>query len=291
MPIIPFVNLKGGVAKTTNAVAVAECLASRGCQVLVIDADHQCTAGELLLGEIRLDQAERRRRTLHDLLGLMLDDEFHDRQFENFVVRDASDTDQVRPRLSVLPGSYRIDEFQTNMAKARRGFRTGEEFQAAWRRRRRALRDWLGRRFDFTIVDCPPSLTPHVRFLLLASDAFITPSVPDRLSVRGTLRLMERVDQLRQGSRPLGTLWCLYRQQVAKHRTVVADARQGAGPLARLPRPFQTIVPNAAAITNAAEPGRRYRSFSDKYTPAFARVFSNLCDEVVVRIQAVPRRV
>ena len=48
MPIIMFSNLKGGVAKTTNAVAVAECLAWRGHKTLVIDADHQCTASELL---------------------------------------------------------------------------------------------------------------------------------------------------------------------------------------------------------------------------------------------------
>ena len=74
MPIIPFVNLKGGVAKTTNAVALAESLADSGHRVLVIDADHQCMAGELLLGEDRLDKAERGRRTLHDLLAAMLDD-------------------------------------------------------------------------------------------------------------------------------------------------------------------------------------------------------------------------
>lgn len=46
MAVILFPNLKGGVAKTTNAVAVAECLASQGKRTLVIDADHQCTASE-----------------------------------------------------------------------------------------------------------------------------------------------------------------------------------------------------------------------------------------------------
>ena len=41
MPIVLLVNLKGGVAKTTNAVAIAECLASEGHRTLLIDADHQ----------------------------------------------------------------------------------------------------------------------------------------------------------------------------------------------------------------------------------------------------------
>ena len=49
MSILLFVNLKGGVAKTTNAVAVAECLADSGYRTLLIDADHQCMSGELLL--------------------------------------------------------------------------------------------------------------------------------------------------------------------------------------------------------------------------------------------------
>ena len=59
MSILLFVNLKGGVAKTTNAVAVAECLADSGYRTLLIDADHQCMSGELLLGESRLLKCER----------------------------------------------------------------------------------------------------------------------------------------------------------------------------------------------------------------------------------------
>jgi chromosome partitioning protein len=42
------------VAKTTCAVAIAECRASLGHRTLVIDADHQCMASELLPGEDRL---------------------------------------------------------------------------------------------------------------------------------------------------------------------------------------------------------------------------------------------
>jgi chromosome partitioning protein len=54
MPIIPVLNLKGGVAKTVTTVALAECFASHGHRVLLVDADHQCMAGELALGESRL---------------------------------------------------------------------------------------------------------------------------------------------------------------------------------------------------------------------------------------------
>jgi chromosome partitioning protein len=76
MAIISFINLKGGVAKTTNAVAVAECLATSGYRTLLIDADHQCSASEMLLGMRRLMGSEKRGATLHDLLRDMLRDDF-----------------------------------------------------------------------------------------------------------------------------------------------------------------------------------------------------------------------
>jgi anion-transporting ArsA/GET3 family ATPase len=39
MPIILLINLKGGVAKTTNAVAIAECFASEGFRTLLMEAN------------------------------------------------------------------------------------------------------------------------------------------------------------------------------------------------------------------------------------------------------------
>src|SRR3954452_22488799 len=86
MSIILLLNLKGGVAKTTSAVAIAECLAESGYRTLLIDADHQSMSGELLLGEERLLKLDHRRKTLHDLLAAMLDDEFSADQLPYFVM-------------------------------------------------------------------------------------------------------------------------------------------------------------------------------------------------------------
>src|ERR1700734_2409835 len=101
MPILMMINLKGGVAKTTSAVAIAECLASSGHRTLLIDADHQCMAGELLLGQSGQDAAERKKQTLHDLLAAMLDDEFLPRSFPAFVCRKGSDIGGGLDKLSV----------------------------------------------------------------------------------------------------------------------------------------------------------------------------------------------
>ena len=65
--LLMFLSLKGGVAKTTNSVAVAEYLAERGNRVLVIDTDHQSGASAMLLGEDQLEALEESRKTLSDL--------------------------------------------------------------------------------------------------------------------------------------------------------------------------------------------------------------------------------
>lgn len=285
MTILLFVNLKGGVAKTTNAVAVAECLAESNYRTLLIDADHQCMSGELLLGERRLDKCESRRVTLHDMMAAMLDDEFRTEQLRYYPVPGASDIDGGLRNLSVIPCSVRIDDFQTNMAKAKRGYHSNDEFLATFRKRREVLRKWLNSDYDFTIVDCPPSIALQVKTFLSVADSFIIPAVPDRLSVRGSLHLLDRIRRMSYKIQPLGTLWSLYREQNALHRRVVDLVSRGQEPFNRLPKPFKTVIPNAAAISEATEPGRKPKSFTAKYTPSFAKLYRNLCEEIIQRSQ------
>lgn len=283
MPILPFINLKGGVAKTTNSVAVAECLASQGKRVLVVDADHQCMASELLLGESRLLASERKRTTLHDLLGAMLDPDFEVESLGTYLIPNASDIGGGFSNLSVLPCSIRIDDFSTNMAKARNGYRSTEEFMTEFTRRRKRVRTWLLKHFDYVIVDCPPSVPVQVRFMIAVSDAFIVPSVPDRLSVRGSLYLLDRLRRMNFRATALGTLWSLYREQNPMHRRVVEAVKSGMDAYSTLPRPFETIIPNAAAIAESTETARNPSSFNAKYKSEFAKLFRALTNEIESR--------
>ena len=45
------------------------------------------------------------------------------------------------------------------------------------------------------------------------------------------------------------------------------------------------MIPNAAAIAEATEPDRKPKIFNAKYTPAFARLYRSLCEEIVQRSQ------
>jgi chromosome partitioning protein len=277
-------NLKGGVAKTTSAVAIAECLASAGYRTLLIDADHQCMASELLLrGESGLAIAERKKQTLHDLLAAMLDDDFTPRSFPAFVCPKGSDIGGGLDKLSVLPCSFRIDDFVSNMAKARRGYNTVEEFVSSLASRKKQMKKWLAASYDFTIIDCPPSLAMQVKILLSVADSCIVPSVPDRLSIRGSLYLLDRIKKKGFKISGMGTLWSLYREQNALHRKFVDMGGRRVPPFDQLPEPFETIIPNAAKISEATEPDRRPKTFRLKYTAEFAKLFEALCAEIVRR--------
>jgi hypothetical protein len=111
--------------------------------------------------------------------------------FERYVSLCKKQRLEFRNRLDVLPCSVRIDDIQSNVARARKGFLTGTEFSALWRKRRASFARWLRATYDATIIDSPPSLTRYVQETL----GITTPV--------------------------LGTLWTLFRTQVEKHRVIV----------------------------------------------------------------------
>ena len=292
MSVIMFTNLKGGVAKTTNAVAVAECLAATGKRTLMIDADHQCTASEVLLGEHRMLQCDKRQKTLHDLLRAMLDPEFNSNQFAAFVENGASNIGGGLETLSVIPCSVRIDDFQTNYAKGKGGFKTNEEFLKMFDRNKNRLRSWLQQNFDYTIVDCPPSLALQVKQLLKVADGYIIPCQPNRLSLRGATTLRERIRAL--GYRkmvPLGTLWSMVRGADRQHAAMIEDARSKQGDYEFLPAAFNTHIPLAAGISHATEESETEQpaSFRAKYEGRFAKVYQSLCGEIVTRCEELKK--
>jgi cellulose biosynthesis protein BcsQ len=107
-----FLSLKVGVAKTTNAVAVAEYLAEQGNRVLLVETDHQCGASAMLLGEDHLDRLEGGRRTLADLLLEAPDRDFDPDRIARYAVPGRS-IRGLGDRLHVVPGSLRLEDIWT----------------------------------------------------------------------------------------------------------------------------------------------------------------------------------
>jgi chromosome partitioning protein len=213
----------------------------------------------------------------------MLDPEFVADHISGYIAPNASNIGGGLQSLFVMPCSIRIDDFSTNMAKARHGYKSTEEFQSIFDSRRRQIRTWLNNKYDFTIIDCPPSVALQVRMFLPIADGLVVPSVPDRLSVRGSLYLLDRIRRMGIKTQAYGTLWSLFRKQNSTHCRIVEATAKGVEPFNQLPRPFETIIPNASAIVEATELGQTPASFNAKYSHSFAKLFHDLCDEIVAR--------
>jgi len=195
---IALINQKGGVGKTTTTVNVAAGLARIGKRVLVIDLDPQAHA-TLHLG---VDHDEH-LGTIYDLLA---EPDLDPRA----VIAEA------RRNLGLIPS-------ETDLAAIE-----GELSSAPDRQSRLARPlDKLGRRYDYILLDCPPSLGLLTVNALAAATEVIIPMQAHFLALQGVSKLLETVELITRKVNPTlrvsGVVLCMHDQQTTHTQEVVAD--------------------------------------------------------------------
>lgn len=204
--VISFINLKGGVGKTTSAVNVAATLAKRELEpksssdknkkkqasVLLIDLDPQSNASLTLLNKEQYLEIDKNNKTLYQL-------------FEHEILRD-DDSDtfnlnsiRVTPidglKLDLLPSSLKLIDIQDKLVGYHRYYLSATDilFNALHK-----LNDPQGRAYTHIIVDCPPSLGLITLNALSLSRYFIVPTFLDAYSYWGLDKIVERVERLKK---------------------------------------------------------------------------------------------
>ncbi|WP_083374345.1 ParA family protein [Methylobacterium sp. C1] len=179
MKTVALVNMKGGVAKTTLATNLANSLARRHSKrILLIDTDPQFNATQCVFSPS--EYVKRRSEGAHTILNVF-NDAAHTivSPVEGAVVAPAVKLEDIVPWKSIkgfdiIPGDlelYRLD-MGAGQGREQRLKRFLEKIKA-------------DTKYDFVLIDTPPTPSPWMMSALLASDAYLVPVKPEPLSTVG----------------------------------------------------------------------------------------------------------
>lgn len=279
--VVSMINLKGGVGKTTTTVAVAQVLSSVfGRRVLVVDLDPQTNATVMLIGERAWEALNRAGRTVAHLFRAAVDGGGRF-DLEGSIVPAVGSVGEVRG-VSLLPSSLELIEVQERLSSMPRGpLHAANPVDVL----RQALAPVLDR-FDYVLVDCPPSLGVVTFNGLRMSRGYVMPTIPDVLSTYGIPQIMKRVRMFARAFdtriEPLGIVVNKFRQQSTVHH---AQLHLLAG---RAPAPlFRTIIPENNDVAAAAE-FRPVSTLRQKWGYRTFDAYRDLTAEIVERVEYAP---
>ena len=178
MKTISFVNMKGGVGKTTLAINVADHLARvNNKKVALIDVDPQFNATQCMFtGEEYVNLLKSSADTVLSIYDTEIRPAAGSVSGIGVVVpKDMKNiTLQQKHGLHILPGT--IDLYRLEMISGE-----GREFAL-----KRFIDDCLAsQNFDYVIIDTPPTPSIWMSSALIASDYYLIPVKPDPLSLIG----------------------------------------------------------------------------------------------------------
>ncbi len=186
MKVISLINMKGGVAKTTLSVNIADCLSRRfGKSVLLIDVDPQYNATQCLM---KSEDYYVHKMTKKDTIIDVFEREEHlevsivDGKKERAAVSLESITPiKIYDNFHLIPGA--LDLYKIEMSAGE-----GKEFGI-----KRYL-ETLNGKYDYVIIDTPPTPSVWMTSALLASNYYLIPTKADPISLTGIDLLSTVID-------------------------------------------------------------------------------------------------
>lgn len=243
-------NQKGGVGKTTTAINLSAYLAQFGQRVLIVDLDPQANATSCL----GVDKRAVDGGTYDALIGSA--------PTASFILYHSGF------KLSLLPSS-------TALAGAEVELVTETERES---RLRKALAP-IQEKYDYVVIDCPPSLgLLTLNGLVAAHNGVIIPVQCEYLALEGLGHLSETLNRIRSGLFPglrvRGVVLTMYDGRTKLSQDVVQEVRRYF-----LNQVFHVIVPRSVRLAEAPSYGQPINAFAPESTGAQA--YAALAREVL----------
>ena len=167
--IIVIANQKGGVGKTTTAINLSAYIAIKKKRVLLIDMDPQGNAS----GGFDIDPSSVTKTVYDVMLG--------EASIEDAIISN------VRPKLSIVPSDV-------NLAAAEIQLSDVADKNHILKKELGKIRD----KYDYIIMDCPPSLNILTINAMCAADSVIVPLQCEYYALEGLAQLMQTVSLIQE---------------------------------------------------------------------------------------------
>ena len=247
--VFAIANQKGGVGKTTTAINLSACMATRSLRTLLVDIDPQGNA----TSGLGIDKNQLEYSVYDSLLG--------GRALEDVIISSGIEN------LDIVPSNIHLTGAEVELVGT---FARETKLRVALE----PVRD----RYNFIIVDCPPSLGLLTVNTLTAADSVIVPIQCEYYALEGLTELLRVIELVKCDLNPSLSLEGVF-LTMADWRTnlshqVIEEVKKFFGE-----KVYRTIVPRSVRLSEAPSFGKPI-IFYDMGS-AGAEAYSKLTEEVI----------
>ncbi len=248
--IYAIANQKGGVGKTTTAVNVAACIAEAGYGTLLVDVDPQANA------TVGLGASRAQAPGLYEVIT------------EQSTALEALVESPIES-LKLLPAGPGLAGANVELPRL-------DGFERRLKEAIEPLRD----RFEYIVLDCPPSLGPLTVSALVAADRVIVPVQTEYFALEGLAGLLDTLALVQRELNPrltvAGMLLTMHDSRTRLGRDVEREVREHFSDLV-----FDTVIPRNVRVGEAPSYGLPV-THHDPHS-AGAEAYFELAKEVAAR--------